>query len=188
MLRHPYYGAALKRAVTEVRRHQRKSRLARGLLNEAAGEFDERIGMKDGLLAVPAARGFLEAEAGRQAEALEYLRRSHRLSRRLNETLIRSNIVYKLSELLLLGRRTGDVLRYVNESVELNGKVGDPVLVVDSLLLKAEIMLALKRPAEARRCLRSVRKEAELVPRSNVSDLGKLTSRAAEVEPAAGVR
>jgi tetratricopeptide (TPR) repeat protein len=186
MLHYPYYGAVLKRAVAEVRRHQRKYRLARRLLNEAAGEF-ERIGTKDGLLAVLAARGFLEAEAGRHAEALEYLRRGYRLSRRLNETLIRSDIVYKLAELLLLRRRAGDALRYVDEAVELNRKVGDPVWVVDSLLLKAEIMLALKRPAEARRCLGSVRKEAALVPRSNVSELGRLASRAAEVESAAGV-
>lgn len=184
VLRYPYYSAVLKRAVAEVRRHQRKYSLARRLLDEAAEECHE-IGMRDGLLTVLAARGFLEAEAGRHAEALEYLRRGYRLSRGLNETLIRSDIVYKLAELHLHGRRVVGALRYANEAVELNRKVGDPVWVVDSLLLKAEIMLALKRPAEARRYLNSARKEAELVPRSNVSELGRLASRFAEVESAA---
>ena len=84
-------------------------------------------------------------------------------------------------------RRIVDALRYVNEAVELNREIGDPVWVVDSLLLKAEILLALKRDEEARRCLSSAGKEAGLVPRSNLSELGRLASRLAEVESASGV-
>jgi tetratricopeptide (TPR) repeat protein len=181
VLGYPYYAAVFKRSVAEVRRHQRKYRLARRLLIEAAKEF-VKIGMKDGLLAARAAQGFLEAEAGRPKEALKYLRQGYRLSLGLNETLIRSDIVYKLAELLLPRRRVGDALRYVNEAVELNREIGDPVWLVDSLLLKSEILLTLRQTEEASRCIRSARKQAELVPRSNVSELERLKIRFFEVE------
>lgn len=91
-------------------------------------------------------------------------------------------LVYKLAELLMLRRRAGDALRYVEEAVELNRKVGDPVWVVDSLLLKSEILLALKRIEEARRCVRSAKTEVGLVPRSNVSELERLTNWLDELE------
>jgi hypothetical protein len=64
----------------------------------------------------------------------------------------------------------------------LNREIGDPVWLVDSLLLKSEILLTPRQTEEARRCVRSAWKQAELVPRSNTSELERLKSRLSEVE------
>lgn len=159
-----YERAVVLRAIAEVRRHQHRFAEARRLLKRSEA-IVRRLRIHDFLPAVLSARGFLEAEAGRAGRAEAALREALEASRVVGDTVIRSDVVYKLAE-LAYGR--GDLVtarRFAREAVVLNEPIGDPVWCADAHLLAAAIAQAEGDTRAANKALAAAARWSRRIPK-----------------------
>jgi tetratricopeptide (TPR) repeat protein len=133
-----YERAVVLRAIAEVRRHQQKFSEARRLLRRSEA-IVRRLGINDFLPAVLSARGFLEAEAGRLDRAEDALLEALQACRVVGESVIRSDVVYKLAELAYGRGDLATAQHFIREAIALNEPIGDPVWCADCYLLAAAI-------------------------------------------------
>lgn len=133
-----YERALVLRAIAEVRRHQERFGEARRILRQSEA-IVRRVRINDFLPAVLSARGFLEVEAGRLEAAEAALQEALRACIAVGETVIRSDVVYKLAEIAYGRGELEDARRFVREAIALNEPIGDPVWCRDCQLLAAAI-------------------------------------------------
>lgn len=173
ILQTEYYGIILNRAEAEVRRHQKRYDEARQILSHAVKKLNATQ-RKDTWLLIRTAQGFLEFESGNYTKSTSYFLKADKLSNELNETTIRSDVVYKLAEIFYYRDDYEKALKYVDKAVKLNRQMGDPIWYVDSLLLKAEIIRHLGEHRRALRYSDLAKAHIGLIPKSNVLELQRL--------------